>query len=201
MPKFVAIVGPGGSGKTRLADKIAKAFPRRTAHLVLTDFHRDRPDLSSPEERALSLDDPGAVDWDGLEETLAALERDEPADVSRFDPASCRRKEARDKVHPAPLVLVEGQWLLHREPLRQRFSLALFIHCSTDVCLQRRRDRGAGEQKNLTEAGRGHFEAHVEAMTRRHVLPQAVYADRIITSPPTFGDLEAVLDDCRALLD
>ena len=90
--RFVAIDGPGGSGKTTLAAELSAAAGE--APIVHTD------DFATPEHQ---------IDWwpDLLEKVIKPLVKGETARFQRFDWPSLAMAEWCT-VDPAPIVIIEG---------------------------------------------------------------------------------------------
>lgn len=188
MPEFVAIVGSPGSGKDRLATQLKQALGRHATTLSLNDFVKE----------GMAAHEPAAIDWSALDIALGALRENQPTEAPKIDPKTGERTAIIAK--PAPVIIVEGAWLLHLDVLRDLFALAIFIHCPADVCLQRLIDREPKGSSRTPEDIRDHFHEVIEPVIQRYIMPQAGHADRIITSPPTAMDIEAITGDCRKLV-
>ena len=190
MPEFVAIVGAPGSGKHRLASQLKKSLGRNATVLSLADFAGEGSD---PE-----VHEPGAVDWSSLDVVLGALRENQPTEAPALDRKTGERSAVI--VKPAPVIIIEGCWLLHLEVLRKLFALAVFIHCPADVCFQRLVEREEKAGKRTPDEVEEFYRDIVEPVVQRYIMPQASHADRIITAPPTAMDVDAVVEDCRKLL-
>ena len=190
MPEFVAIVGAPGSGKHRLAHQLKKTLGRNAAVLSLGDFTTEGAD---PE-----VHEPGAVDWNALDVALGALRENQPTEAPQLDRKTGTRSQVIMK--PAPLMILDGCWLLHLDVLRDLFALSVFIHCPADVCLQRLIEREEKIGKRSPDESQEFYRDIVEPVVQRYIIPQSAHADRIITTPPTTMDVEAMTDDCRKLL-
>ena len=181
--RFIAVVGGSGSGKSWLAVEMRAVLGSEAGHLCLDDFYRDLGHLPEDERDGVNFDDPAAIDWEALREVLECLERGEPARIPIYDFAThVRTPETRDFGH-APLVVLEGLWLLHHAWLREKFSLSVFVDCPEEERLRRRIERDVVERGRTEESVRRQFTDHVQPMHARFVEPQRGWASHAVSSP------------------
>ena len=134
---FVAIDGPGGSGKTFLADALSCAMPRaglRSATIHTDDFFLPSARRASgePSEKPVGSD----VDWVRLrDEVLTPLRRGEPARYGRYDwdrdAILDRRVAVADDV-----IVVEGVYSSRKE-LAALYDLRIWVDCARELRLAR----------------------------------------------------------------
>ena len=122
--RLVAVDGPGGSGKTTFADRLASAAGG--APIVRTD------DFAS-------ADNP--IDWwpRMLDQVIAPLARGEQAYYQRYDWSTETLAEWH-RVEPAPMVVVEGV-TAGRAEWAEHLDFVIWIETPRDVRLQRAVER------------------------------------------------------------
>ncbi len=177
-PFLVGIAGASGSGKTTVACELAA-----TADDALL-IAQDNWYFGLPEGVAAAdwnFDDPAALDLDGLARDLSALRRGDTTAAPRYLFAEHRRAPEPLRLHPAPLIVVEGLFLFTTEALRQVFDLKIFIELSPARCLERRIRRDTAERGRSEAMIRHRWAEQVEPMYRRHVEPSKTAADLCIT--------------------
>jgi len=177
---LVAIVGGSGAGKTWLAERLLAAFVRQAARLSLDDFYRDRSHVPPARRARVNFDDPRAIDWPAVERVLQVLRDGRPARVPVYDFATHCRLPRTKTLLPKPVVLVDGLWLLRRRTVRRLFALTVFIECPVRLRLRRRLARDVRERGRTPISVRWQFRETVEPMHRRHVAPQARWADVVL---------------------
>ena len=182
-PKLIAIVGGSGSGKSWLADRLQQAFGDNVSRVCLDAFYRDRSHLPPARRSCINYDHPRCIDWRSLEEALISLSRGRPAVLPQYDFATHTRSQVGATVPPAPIVLVEGLWLMRRPSIRKLFALTIFLDCTGDLRLHRRLMRDAAERGRTSESVRRQFRHTVAPMHERFVGPQKAHADLVIKSP------------------
>lgn len=190
-PKLVAIVGGSGSGKSWLAGKLQQAFGENVSRISLDAFYRDRSHLSPARRSCINYDHPRSIDWASLEETLLSLGRGQPVMLPHYDFATHTRSRMSQRVMPAPIVLVEGLWLLRRPAVRKLFALTIFLDCTGRLRLQRRLTRDAVERGRSENSVRRQFRETVAPMHEKFVDPQKAHADVVLKSP--LGEKDGVV--------
>lgn len=75
------------------------------------------------------------------------------------------------EVLPAPVVLVEGLFVLHHAAIRERFDLRVYVETPEELQLERRLKRDLEERGYGPEAVRYQWEHHVLPAYREYLLP------------------------------
>jgi uridine kinase len=179
---LVAIVGGSGSGKTWLAEKIQALLGPECARLSLDDFYLDRSHLPPQRRETLNFDRPQAIDWRLLEQALANVLRGRPTRVPAYDFRTHTRLPRHGILRPAPIILVEGLWLLRRPSVRRLFEFKIFLECPMRTRLHRRVQRDLlTRARNRLSVSR-QFRRTVEPMHGRFVAPQIRRADLVLST-------------------
>ncbi len=134
---LVAVDGPGGSGKTYLADAISRAVEEaglRSATIHTDDFFLPSACRVSggPSEKPIGSD----VDWVRLrDEVLTPLRRGEPARYGRYDWDRDAILDWRVAV-AADVIVVEGVYSSRNE-LAALYDLRIWVDCARELRLAR----------------------------------------------------------------
>lgn len=185
---LVAIVGGSGSGKTWLAERLVYELGSRALSFSLDNFYRDQSGLLPEARESLNFDLPSAIEWPLFKDTLRANSRRRPFCLPQYDfQEHCRRKH-QVFCDPAPIVIIDGLWLLHRADVRQMFDLTLYLECPVEIRMRRRISRDTTERGRTPKASERGFHETVNAMHDIYVAPQKCQAQRIVRFP--FGEPE-----------
>ncbi len=144
-PFCLAIDGPGTSGKTTLAERIAAELPAEVIHV--DDFF-----LPFEKRSESRLAEPmGNIEWERLEAEILKNLGSSNVDSAPFDCAAGSYGSERS-YNLSGLVVVEGVSSLRKE-LRDYYSYKLFITIPSDERLKRilRRDPAWKQEKWQTE--------------------------------------------------
>ena len=194
--KLIAITGGSGSGKSWLAAELARRLEPMAVTLSLDNFYYDLSKLTPEAREAVNYDHPQTIDWPLFESVLDDCLSGRATGVPQYDFATHTRLPMISIFQPAPLVLVEGLWLLHQAKLRDWFSLKIFLDCPESLRMKRRLVRDVTGRGRTPVSVRDQFISMVAPMHERFVEPQASYADITLKGEP--GEFE--LRELREIL-
>lgn len=191
-PFFIGVAGGTGSGKTTVAERLARiAGPDQVALVRLDSYYVSRSHEPIEQRAAANYDHPAAFDWILLDQHLAALCRGESIPVPVYDYPQHDRSDQVEIVDPSRIVVVEGILVLYEAALRERFDLKVFVDTDADLRFIRRLQRDVAERGRTTESV---IEQYLETVRPAHlqfVEPTKRHADVII---PHGGMNEPALD-------
>jgi len=196
--RLIAVVGGSGSGKSWLAAMIGAWLGEQAGHLSLDDFYHDLGHLPAAQRDAVNFDDPAAIDWPALRETLKHLQRGQPAAIPSYDFATHTRRPTTRHFPPPRLVVLDGLWLLHHAWLREMLALSIFVDCPEEERLRRRIERDVTTRGRSAESVHQQFTNHVQPMHRIFVEPQRLWATRVVHSPMAEHEHAELVAACLA---
>ncbi len=182
---LVAIAGLSGSGKTLVANHIARLSPG-TGVLCTDSYYRDLSGVPASERDVVNFDAPSALDWDLLRSHLCQLATGQGIAVPRYDFATHTRMASPIWMGPRPVVILEGLFALVDARIRTMADLSVFMETPEDVCLARRIARDTADRGRTELTVRRQWRCDVLPMFRRHVLPARESADLVVNGerPP-----------------
>ena len=192
--QLIAIVGGSGAGKGWLVQRLCRLLGEKACHLQLDEFYRDRSHLSLRRRAQVNYDLPSAIDWEAAEQVLRECRAGLPSRVPRYDFATHCRAVARSTWIPAPLVFVDGLWLLRPAAVRSLFDFSIYIDTPRPVRRTRRLARDVRDRGYTADAVEHQLRTAVEPMHDRYVEPQKKWADFVLTHPFTEEQLVALSD-------
>lgn len=175
-PLVVGIAGGTASGKSWLADELARRLPVRATRLREDWYFRDRSALSPEEILRVNFDHPSSIDAAGLLRDLDALCKGRPIDAPKYEYATHARLAGTRRVEPAPVILLEGLFVLHRPALRRRIDVRVFVDVPSDIRLMRRIRRDIETRGIPLEETLRLWEHFVHPMHDRFIAPSARHA-------------------------
>jgi uridine kinase len=170
-PHLIGVAGPSGSGKSELAQYLARHLPGTTAVIPLDSYYRAMAHLPFEERARLNFDHPEALDWELIRTDLRKLARGEAIDepIYRFD-QHARSAETR-RVEPADFILIEGLFALYDPAVLDALKLRIFVYAPDEVCLARRIGRDTLERGRSRQSVLDQYAQTVRPMAERYVLP------------------------------
>lgn len=196
---LIGIAGPSGSGKTALARKLEAALPGETSIVSLDSYYRELSHLSVSERARVNFDHPDSLDWPLFLDHLSRIRNGEaiPEPVYRFDEHN--RASEVTWIRPADWVLIEGILVLHREDVRSRLDLKVYVETPDELCLRRRVDRDTVERGRTVESVHWQYAQTVRPMAAEFVWPQRERADVIVSGQEPFDASVARVADAAGV--
>lgn len=192
----VGLAGGSGSGKTTLARALRDCLPAGTCGLVTQDdyYHPIEAQQRDANGR-VNFDLPGAVDLDALARDLDLLAHGVPVERGEYtfnNPAEGPRTVV---MRPSPVLVVEGLFLLHHPPVRERLDLRVFVEASEERQLARRLRRDALERGYGEDDVRYQWQHHVLPAYRNYLLPHRHLCDLHVVNETGLDRAVRVLGD------
>ncbi len=191
---LVGIAGGSGSGKTTLVRALRDSLPKGSICVVSQDdYYHPREAQAIDPNGKVNFDLPSAVDLEGLTKDLKTLVAGNPIYKKEYTFNQDGKEPGSVEMRPAPVILVEGLFVLHHEPVRELFDLRVFIEASEQAQLDRRllrdaRDRGYGSEEVLYQ-----WEHHVLPAYRDFLMPYRHLCDLHVVNENSFERAVKVL--------
>lgn len=188
---IIGIAGGTGSGKTTLAENIARAFGDRVAVITHDSYYRAQNDKTYEERCRQNYDHPDAFETDLLCEHLDLLSSGKAVDVPIYDYTVHNRSDKTQRVEPRAVVILEGILLFSDKQLRDMMDLKIFVDTDADERILRRILRDTKERGRSLDSVVEQYLTTVKSMHEAFVEPYKRYADIIV---PGGGANPAALD-------
>ena len=177
-PYLIGIAGFSGSGKTTVANALARELP--ASIFSLDAYYFDHPELSFEERCQLNYDHPEMLDAAMIADHLRALAGRQPITRPVYDFPSHSRSRQTERMEPNDFIIVEGLFTLHWPDVRRQFGTKVYMEATHDVCLPRRERRDREERGRSSESVHAQYAATVRPMADEFILPSREHADLII---------------------
>lgn len=195
-PYLVGVAGGSGSGKTTLVRALRNMLPPGSTCIVSQDDYYLPMDQQVADSNGhVNFDLPGALDLDLLADDLRCLASGETIYRKEYAFEQPGVQERWMEVRPAPVILVEGLFLLGHEVLRGLFDLKVFVEASEAVQLERRIRRDARERSYNREQVLYKWEHHVMPAYRAHLWPYRHLCDLHVMNETQHDRALSVLGD------
>lgn len=193
---LVGVAGGSGSGKTSLVRALRESLPAGSTCVVTQDDYYHPKELQARDANGkVNFDLPTAVDLVGLERDLKALRSGESIVRKEYTFNQEGREPRLVEMLPAPVVLVEGLFVLHHQPVRDLFDLRVFIDAREASQLDRRLKRDATERGYGPEDVLYQWEHHVLPAYRNYLMPYRHLCDLHVVNELGFERAVRVLRD------
>ena len=103
----IGIAGGTGSGKTTVVNNIIRSLPQGEVAVLPQDaYYRDSSHIPMEERSKINFDEPASIEWELLEQHLAALRRGESVEMPTYSYLTCTRQKETVAIEPRDVVLV-----------------------------------------------------------------------------------------------
>ena len=183
-PYIIGIAGGSGSGKTFFLKCFLEHFSADEVCLVSQDdyYFPVAHNMTAEENKLYNFDLPDTIDHEHFQQDISKLLNKETIFKPEYtfnNPAAIPKIL---EIKPAPILIVEGLFILHFKEISNLLNFKVFIDADEDVALQRRLKR------DLIERGYSHDDVmykwmnHVVPAYKEYLLPYKDECDRIITN-------------------
>lgn len=181
-PIVVGIAGGSASGKSTVVREVVRLLGAgRCAVLAHDAYYHDLSHLPLERRIEVNVDHPDSLQTDLLVAHIRALLDGGGVEMPSYDFASQIRAPTGRTVDPAPVVVVEGLFVLHDEDLRALMDLSVFVDTTEAERLSRRIERDTSERGRDRPAVVHQHTTRVQPMHERFVEPTRTHADVVIS--------------------
>jgi uridine kinase len=178
-PYILGIAGGSGSGKTFFLKCFLEHFSADEVCLVSQD---DYYNMTKEENKHYNFDLPSTIDYGHFEADIESLLNGQTIVKKEYTFNNADAVPKMLEIKPAPILIVEGLFILHFKKISEMLDLKIFIEANDDIALQRRLKR------DLIERGYSHEDAmykwinHVMPAYKEFLLPYKNECDKIIVN-------------------
>jgi len=177
----IGIAGGSGSGKTTVAQLIAKALGEDKVTLIVQDNYYKDLSFLEPEERAkTNFDHPDSIDAEYMAKHVKMLKQGERIDMPLYDFKTHIRKEDTKRVEPKSVLIIEGILVLDNEELRDLMDLKIYVDTDDDIRFIRRLKRDIKDRGRSVDSVIHQYLTTVRPMHLEFVEKSKRYADVIL---------------------
>jgi uridine kinase len=193
-PYIIGITGGSGSGKTQFLNRLLDQFTPDQVCLVSQDnYYRAREEQPIDDKGIKNFDLPTSIDFEEFKKDINALK--EGRSVSRIEYTFNNPKATPKQIelHPAPILVVEGIFVLYDQEIADVLDLKVFIEAKDHIKLKRRIIRDEKERGYDLDDVLYRYEHHVMPTYDKYIKPYKEDADIIIPNHTDFSEAMDVL--------
>ncbi len=180
----MGIAGGSGSGKTFFLKCFLEHFSADEVCLVSQDdyYFPVAHNMTKEENKHYNFDLPSTIDHDHFEADIDSLMSGQTIVKKEYTFNNAEAIPKMLEIKPAPIMIVEGLFILHFKKIAETLDLKIFIEADDDIALQRRLKR------DLIERGYSHDDVmfkwvnHVVPAYQEFLLPYRDECDKIIVN-------------------
>lgn len=182
---LISVCGGTASGKTTVANLIAKSLPKKTklCHLCLDSFYR--ADLTKAVKQNethtnINFDHPNSFDWDLAFNVIKKLQHKQTVQIPIYDYTISKRSDQTFLQKPVDVIIFEGILTLYNEKINQLANIKIYVDSPDDERFIRRFLRDKKERGRTDENIIAQWRKVVRPMHHQFIEPQKANADIVI---------------------
>ena len=198
-PITIGVAGGSGAGKSTVAKVILERLDAdRIAYVPHDSYYRDLSELPRDQRALINFDHPNSLESELFVAHVRQLQQGKAIDVPIYDFTTHSRTEETRRVHPQPIILVEGILIFTEARMRELFDVRIYIDADPDIRIIRRIQRDISDRGRSLDSVINQWLQTVRPMHLEFVEPSKRYAHVII---PEGGLNEVAMDMVIARLE
>jgi len=179
-PFLIGIAGGTASGKTTIANSIARAIKGNIIIIKQDNYYHSYPEKTLEERARLNFDHPHAFDTELLISHLKQLKENQAIQIPVFDYITHLRSDTKIDIQPAKVIILEGILIFENKELRDLLDIRIFVDTDADLRILRRMERDIKERARSFSSILEQYRNTVRPMHLEFVEPSKRFADIII---------------------
>jgi uridine kinase len=196
-PLIIGIAGGSGSGKTFFLNSFLHHFKNDEVTLLSQDdYYIPAGEMTQEENKLYNFDLPSTIDDEQFFIDIKKLIKGEVVYKKEYNFNNPLAVVKILEINPAPILIVEGLFILHFKQSAELLNLRIFIEADEEVALQRRIKRDGMERGYPEDDVLYKWENHVVPAYKEFLLPYREQCDQIvINNDDTPDDIIRITDE------
>lgn len=188
-PIIIGIAGGSGSGKTFFLNSFLHHFKHDEVTLVSQDdYYIPAGEMTQEENKLYNFDLPSTIDDQQFLIDIRKLMKGEVVYKKEYNFNNPLAVVKILEIKPAPILIVEGLFILHFKEIAKHLDLKIFIEADEQVALLRRIKRDGMERGYPEEDVLYKWENHVVPAYREYLLPYREHCEKIVINNKDIPD-------------
>ncbi len=182
-PFIIGIAGGSGSGKTFFLNSFLHHFKQDEVTLVSQDdYYFPAGEMTQEENKLYNFDLPSTIDNEQFLADIRKLVKGEVVYKKEYNFNNPLAVVKILEVKPAPIIIVEGLFILHFKDIAQMLDHRIFVEAEESVALQRRIKRDGMERGYPEDDVLYKWHNHVVPAYKEFLLPYKELCDTIVVN-------------------
>lgn len=186
-PIVIGISGGSGSGKTSFIRKLRSSFSSDEICIIsMDDYYKPRDQQVEDAQGIKNFDLPVAIEDKELVYDIKALRTGKTITRQEYTFNNDKQTPGIITLKPAPIIIVEGLFVLHFEEIRKELDYSIFIEAKENLKVIRRIKRDQLERNYPLEDVLYRYENHVMIAFDKYIAPYKELTDMVINNNVSF---------------
>ncbi|CAM3644425.1 uridine kinase [Mucilaginibacter galii] len=189
-PYIIGIAGGSGSGKTFFLKCFLEHFSADEVCLVSQDdyYIPVAHTMTAEENKHYNFDLPRTIDREHFHQDILSLMNYQTIHKQEYTFNNPNAVPKTLEIKPAPILIVEGLFILHFKDIAEKLDLKIFLETDEDVALKRRLKRDLEERGYSNDDVMYKWHHHVVPAYKEYLLPYRESCDKIVINNTQVAD-------------
>ncbi|MFM6975394.1 MAG: uridine kinase [Sphingobacteriaceae bacterium] len=182
-PFVIGIAGGSGSGKTFFLNCFLNHFnPDEVCLVSQDDYYIPVGEMSPEDNKLYNFDLPATIDQQAFYRDIVLLLEGNTVFKKEYTFNNASAKPKMLEIKSAPIIIVEGLFILHFKEIARQIDLKIFIDTEEEIALKRRLKRDLIERGYSEEDVKYKWINHVVPAYQEYLLPYKDECHKVITN-------------------
>lgn len=183
----LGISGGSGSGKTCFVRDLAARFSKDQLCFIHQDNYYKPIEMQEKDRSGIvNFDLPNSIYLDQFATDIQRLKAGETLQLQEYTFNNDNNTSKEIIIEPAPVIIAEGLFLFHHEPITELLDLSIIIHADDSSRIIRRIKRDRKERNYPLDDVLYRYDHHVMPSYRKYIFPYLTVADMVINNNKSY---------------
>jgi uridine kinase len=192
-PYLIGITGGSASGKTAFLSELMEGMGDKVCLVSQDHYYKPREEQQEDEAGVINFDRPESIDRVQFHHDVLKLKEGHSVEKLEYTFNNPNVTPETLIFHPAPIVVIEGLFVLYFEEIKELLDLKLFVDTDSHLALKRRIIRDKEERGYDLDDVLYRFENHVMPAYEQFLRPTRGEADLIIPNNKHYHNASLVV--------
>ncbi len=201
-PFIIGLTGLSGSGKTYYVDQLKNRLVDHLTIVGFDDYYKPLEEQEVDEHGEANYDLPTALYSDRFHEDLLQLANYNSIVIRKYQFEHYDAPDVMETIHPAPIIVVEGLFVMEFCPVDAMLDYRIFVDCDTNLCFERRLQRDVRERNIPRERSLHQWKYHVMPAYENFIEPHKGKCDMVVQNVGSADkNIDKIMDEVLRLAD
>lgn len=199
-PFVIGITGLSGSGKSFYVNLLKEKLGNNVCVVGFDDYYKSLDEQIADQNGEINYDLPTALYQNKFHKDLLKLMDYQSIMIKKYQFENYDAPEIIETINPAPILLVEGLFVLDYLPVNNLLNFRIFMDCNLELCFNRRLLRDVS-QRNISESkSRYQWFNHVLPAFEKYIVPYKENCNMVIeNNGEPDSNVEAIIENIKLL--
>jgi uridine kinase len=199
-PFVIGITGLSGSGKTFYVNLLKEKLGNNISIVGFDDYYKSLDQQIMDENGEINYDLPSALHQDKFHADLLKLIDYQTVEIKKYQFENYHTPEIIEVIKPAPILVVEGLFVLDYQPVNNLLNFRIFMDCNLELCFNRRLSRDVSQRNIPENKSKYQWKHHVLPAFEKYIVPHKDSCNMVIENNGTPEEnIDAIIEKIKSM--